>query len=196
MTKAIPSTFFPYKNLRGKRVSDAPLLKGEPACKLPRTPGPSPGAYLASIWFFSQRPPGPTPGHTAPGFPYQPLPGSTPAANLARHLALTWPPSPPLPPGPIPSPSPGRDGDLQALWVINVVEFLCRLHLDLKTGQHWGRDGTSRLSALGLALGAPTLTPSSSYRTPSPRTQQRIPAAGHLHSGLLSSTALYCGESR
>lgn len=28
MTKATPSTFFPYKNLRGKRVSDAPLPKG------------------------------------------------------------------------------------------------------------------------------------------------------------------------
>lgn len=123
-----------------------------------------------------------------PGSLTRPLPGSTPSCQPG--------PLPPLPPGPIPSPSPGRDGDLQALWVINVVEFLCRLHLDLKTGQHWGRDGTSRLSALGLALGAPTLTPSSSYRTPSPRTQQRIPAVGHLHSGLLSSTALYCGEGR
>lgn len=50
----------------------------------------------------------------------------------------------------------GRDGDTQALWGIDVVEFLFRLHLDLKTGQHCGRAGTGGGPALGPALRDPS----------------------------------------
>lgn len=75
ITKAIPSTFFPYRNLRGKKTSGTEDLSD-----------------------------------------------------------CGWRPVPHAPP----RPSPGRDGNFQALWVIDVIKWLLKVHQDLETGQHWG----------------------------------------------------------
>lgn len=76
-------------------------------------------------------------------------------------------------------PSPGRDGNFQALRVIDVIKFLCRLHQDLEAGQHWGGVGRwQRWCGQGCPGGTgrwPRPYPDSirsprTYHTPSPRT--------------------------